>query len=121
MELGPILSSLRRNKVGPTLIALQIALTLAVLSNALFIVEQQTALSRAPSGVADESSVFLISNQWVAASGDLAARAQTDLAYLRALPQVVDVTLSPVQPLGGRGMGTGITLHPDRPRSARAG
>jgi putative ABC transport system permease protein len=99
------------------LIALQIALTLAVLCNALFIVEQQTTLSRAPTGVADESNVFLISNQWVRASPDLAARAKTDLAALRALPQVVDATLSPVQPLGGRGIGMGITVHPERPGS----
>src|ERR1700722_6602072 len=117
MELGPILSSLRRNKVGAMLIALQIALTLAVLCNALFIIEQQTALSRAPSGVADESSVFIISNQWVGGAADMAAREQTDLASLRALPQVVDATVSPVQPLGGRGMGDDITVHPDRPRA----
>ena len=117
MQLRPILCSLRRNKVGATLIALQIALTLAVLCNALFIIEQQTALSRAPSGVADESSVFTISNQWVGGSADMAAREQTDLASLRALPQVADATLSPVQPLGGRGMGEDITIHPDRPRS----
>jgi putative ABC transport system permease protein len=88
-----------------------------VLCNALFIIEQQTALSRAPSGVADESSVFIISNQWVGGAADMAAREQTDLASLRALPQVVDATLSPVQPLGGRGMGDDITVHPDRPGS----
>ncbi|HEY4212477.1 MAG TPA: FtsX-like permease family protein [Steroidobacteraceae bacterium] len=117
MELGPILSSLRRNKVGATLIALQIALTLAVLSNALFIVAQQTAMSRAPTGIADESSVFFISNQWIGGDEDLAARAQADLANLRALPQVADVSLSPAQPLGGRGMGMDITLHPEKRRS----
>jgi len=116
MELGPILSSLRRNKVGAALIALQIALTLAVLCNALFIIEQSTALSRAPTGIADESSVFFISNQWAGASADLAAREQTDLVGLRALPQVADATISPIQPLGGRGMGMSITLHPDRAR-----
>jgi len=117
MELGPILSSLRRNKVGATLIALQIALTLAVLCNALFIVEQQTALSRAPTGIADESNTFLISNQWIGGTADLAARVQTDLASLRALPQAVDVTVSPGQPLGGRGMGMNVTLHPGKKRS----
>jgi putative ABC transport system permease protein len=117
VELRPILSSLRRNKVGATLIALQIALTLAVFSNALFIVAQQTAMSHAPTGIADESSVFFISNQWIGGDEDLAARTQADLASLRALPQVADVTLSPVQPLGGRGMGMNITLHPDKRRS----
>ena len=117
MELGPILSSLRRNKIGAILIALQIALTLAVLCNALFIIEQQTALSRAPSGVADESSVFVISNQWIGGATDMAAREQADLGSLRALPQVADATLSPAQPFGGRGMGMDITVHPDRPGS----
>jgi len=117
MQLGPVLSSLRRNKAGATLVALQIALTLAVLCNALFIIEQQMALSRAPSGVADESSVFVISNQWAGGTADLAGREQTDLASLRALPQVADATLSPGQPLGGRIMGMGITLHPERRRS----
>jgi len=85
--------------------------------NALFIIEQQTARSRAPSGVADESSVFMIVNQWVGGTDDLAAREQADLASLRALPEVADATLSPSQPLGGRGMGENITIHPDRPRS----
>ena len=118
MEIGPILSSLRRNKVGATLIALQIALTLAVLCNALFIVEQQTALSRAPTGIADESNTFFISNQWIGATADLAARAQADLTALRALPQVADVTLSPGKPLGGRGMGMNVTFYPGQGRGS---
>ena len=117
MELGPILSSLRRNKVGAILIALQIALTLAVLSNALFIVAQQTAMSRAPTGISDESNVFFISNQWIGPDEDLPARTQGDLASLRSLPQIADVSLSPAQPLGGRGMGMDITLHPEKRRS----
>jgi putative ABC transport system permease protein len=120
MEIGPILSSLRRNKVGAMLIALQIALTLAVLCNALFIVEQQTALSRAPTGIADESNTFFISNQWIGATADLAARAQADLTALRALPQVADVTLSPGKPLGGRGLGMNVTFYPGQGRGALA-
>lgn len=114
MEIGPILSSLRRNKVGATLIALQVALTIGVLCNALFIIEQQTALSRAPSGVADEANVFLVANRWIKSTTDLEGLMRSDLTALRALPQVADVTVSPVQPLGGRGMGMGISLHAER-------
>jgi putative ABC transport system permease protein len=121
MDIGPIVSSLRRNKVGATLIALQIALTLAVLCNALFIIEQQSTLSRAPTGIADESSVFIITNQWLGGTGDLVAREQADLASLRALPQVADATISPTRPLGGRGMGSAITFHPDRPGAMPTG
>ena len=120
MEIGPILSSLRRNKVGALLIALQIALTLAVLCNALFIVEQQIALSHAPTGIADESNTFFISNQWIGGTADLAARVQADLTALRALPQVTDVTLSPGQPLGARQMGMSVTLYPGQGRGSLA-
>ncbi len=121
MELGPILSSLRRNKVGAALIALQIALTLAVLCNALFIIREQTGLSRQPSGVEDEASVFVVSNQWVGRSGDLAAREKTDLVGLRSLPQVVDATASPDHPLGGPVIVEGIRLLPGTPRSGAGG
>ena len=41
MEIRPILSSLRRNPVAGTLIAVQIALTLAILANVLFIVNDR--------------------------------------------------------------------------------
>ena len=35
MELRPILSALMRNKTGPILVAIQVALSLAILANAL--------------------------------------------------------------------------------------
>lgn len=117
MELGQILSSLRRNKAAAALITLQIAVTLAVFCNALFIIQQQTRLSRAPSGVQDEASVFVIANQWVGQSSDLVAREQTDLAALRSLPQVEDATVSVDHPLGGAFMGEGITVNPSDPKS----
>jgi len=120
MDIGPILFSLRRNKVGAILIVLQIALTLAVLCNALFIIEQQIALSRAPTGITEESNTFFISNQWIGKTADLAARLQADLATLRALPQVADVTVSPSRPLGGRGMGMNVTLYPGKGRGSLA-
>ena len=43
MDVMPILSALKRNKVGAILIALQLALTLAIVSNALFIISQRCA------------------------------------------------------------------------------
>ena len=43
MEIRPILSSLLRNKTGALLIALQVALTLAIVSNALYIVKERMA------------------------------------------------------------------------------
>src|SRR5580692_10856300 len=89
MEVRPILSAMRRNKVGAALIGLQMAITLAILCNGLFIIEQRVAYSKRPTG-ADERNVFVIPNQWIGNPPDLAARLQADLAALRALPGVVD-------------------------------
>ena len=41
MELRPILSAMLRNKTGAVLVGLQIALTLAVVANAVFIIMQR--------------------------------------------------------------------------------
>jgi putative ABC transport system permease protein len=109
MELRPILSALRRNKVGAILIGLQMAITLAILCNALFIIEQRLALSHRLTG-ADETNVFVISNQWVGNPPDLAARLRADLAGLRSLPGVVDATVSNSYPMGNAGSTEGINL-----------
>ena len=60
MELRPIFSTLMRNKTGAILIALQVALTLAIVSNALFIITQRLEIASRPSGVDDEGQVFEI-------------------------------------------------------------
>jgi putative ABC transport system permease protein len=104
--------------MGAALIALQIAVTLAVLCNALFIILQQIQLSRVPAGVENENSLFVVTNQWVAQnSGDLVAREEADLTALRSLPEVADATVSIDHPLGGPVTAEGVTLNPDNSRS----
>jgi len=112
MELRPILSSMRRNKVGAILIGVQIAVTLAILCNGIFIIEQRLALSQRPSGV-DETSVFAIDNEWVGDPGDLPARQQADIAALRALPGVVDAYAANQYPLTNSGWSESVQLDPD--------
>src|SRR3569623_230502 len=63
MQLGPILVALRRHKAGTTLIALQIALTLAIVCNALFIIQQRLVRVDRPSGV-QEADLFVIQTDW---------------------------------------------------------
>ena len=112
MEILPILSAMRRNKVGAILVAVQIAVTLAILCNALFIIQQRLALSSRPSGL-DEANLFAIANQWVGNPPDEAALVQTDLAMLRALPGVVDAYATNSYPLTNSGWGDGASLTPD--------
>ncbi len=105
MEMVPILSTLRRNRVSAALIAVQIALTLAILCNGAFIIRQRVELIDRPTG-ADEASILVMSNQWIGQPKGLEGRVRTDLAGLRALPGVVDAYASNTYPLSNSG-GTG--------------
>jgi len=106
MTLHPILAALRKHKAGVVLIALQIALTLAIVCNAVFIIGQRIERVQRLTGL-DESDLFLVSQQWVGApSGDDPAGAEKldtmlkeDLATLRALPDVASVTTISSLPL----------------------
>src|SRR5258708_29002209 len=113
MELRPILSAMRRNKVGAILIAVQMAITLAILCNGLFIIEQRISLSHRPTGT-DEANIFSITNQWMGEPADLPARAHADLAALRSLPGVVDAYVTNAYPLTNAGRSEGVKLHPDQ-------
>jgi putative ABC transport system permease protein len=99
MKLHPILAALRKHKAGTVLIALQIALTLAIVCNAIFIIGQRIERVNRPTGL-DESNLFFINQQWVGApSADtpsgvekLDEMQREDLAALRNLPGVAAVT-----------------------------
>jgi putative ABC transport system permease protein len=118
MQFRPIISAMRRNKVGAILIAVQMAITLAILCNALFIIQQRIVLSKRPSGV-DEANVVVLDNQWVGSPRDQMARQQGDLAALRSLPGVQDAFATNTVPLTNSGSSTGVSLHADQ-KSATA-
>jgi putative ABC transport system permease protein len=117
MEILPILSAMRRNKVGAVLVAMQMAVTLAILCNALFIIQQRLEGSARPSG-ADEANVLAISNQWVGNPPDQSALVKADLAALRSLPGVVDAAVTNSYPLTNSGWGDGADLKPDQRTSS---
>ncbi|MBB6244884.1 FtsX-like permease family protein [Rhodanobacter sp. MP1X3] len=115
MQIKPILSAMRHHKAGVGLIALQIALTLAIVCNALFIIQQRLAHLSEPTGL-DEANVFVISNQWANQSTEQQTHAQilADMAALRRLPSVRDVSPSNSYPLRGSGWDDYITLTPEQ-------
>jgi putative ABC transport system permease protein len=110
MELHPILSAMRRNKVGAIVIVVQTAITLAILCNSLFLIQQRLRSSERPTGL-QEQDIFTIANQWVGNPPDLAAKVQADLAALRALPEVADAFASQSYPLSNGGWGDGVSLE----------
>ena len=110
MELHPILAAMRRNKVGAVVIVIQTAITLAILCNSLFLIQQRLRSSERPTGL-QELDIFTMANQWVGNPPDLAAKVQADLAVLRALPEVVDAFVSQSYPLSNGGWGDGVSLE----------
>jgi putative ABC transport system permease protein len=117
MTVLPILAALKRHKAGTVLIALQIALTLAIVCNALFIIRQRVAHVVRPSGVT-ESELLTVQNRWVGVD-DARTEALTrgDLVALRSLAGVADASYSNSYPLRGGGMSLGIKLNPEARKS----
>lgn len=113
MEILPILSSLRRNKVGALLIALQIALTLAIVCNSLSIIQQRQARMHRPSGL-DEANTFVFENFYIGPDSTVQPRIKADLAALRAMPGVVDAVASNSYPLKMGGWSSALALRPDQ-------
>jgi putative ABC transport system permease protein len=99
MTLHPILAALRKHKAGVALIALQIALTLAIVCNAVFIIGQRIERVDRPTGL-DEHNLMLVTQQWVGApTGDdpqsvdkLDNMLRADMDTIRRIPGVESVT-----------------------------
>ncbi len=112
LQIKPILAALKRHKAGTLLIAMQIALTLAIVCNALFIINQRVQRLSRPSGM-DEHNVLAIANRWVSADDkDTAPLIKADLQALRQTPGVEDAIATNSFPLRGGGWSTGISLVP---------
>jgi putative ABC transport system permease protein len=110
MQLAPIIAALKRSKTGAVLVVLQIALTLAIVSNVLSIIGARTALFTRPTGT-DEPNLFAIGFRLTEGSGSQASL-DTDLARVRAVPNVVDAVASNTYPLRGSGWVEGVSLRP---------
>lgn len=119
MTLHPMIAALRKHKAGVVLIALQIAVTLAIVCNAIFIIYARIENVRRPTGL-NENNLFLVTQQWVGApSGDdpasvqkLDAMLREDLNALRAMPDVESVAPVNSVPLLQSSWNGSISLKP---------
>ena len=112
MEIRPILNAMMRNKTGAILIALQIALTLAIVCNAVFIIHDRTTKLSRPSGM-DEENIFIMNVSAYKPDYDADSAIKGNLDLLRTLPGVVDATYTQSIPLSGGGWSDGATAKPD--------
>jgi putative ABC transport system permease protein len=110
--LRPIFSALLRNKLGPVLVALQVALSLAILVNAIYIVNLRLDVAARPSGVADEQEVFRVNirNQILGGHEDQIALQKREADTIRAVPGVVSVARVNSFPVSRSGSNTSVYL-----------
>jgi putative ABC transport system permease protein len=111
MEIRPILSALLRNKTGPVLVAVQVALSLAILANALHIVQVRQAVSARSSGVANEEQIFGVSVRHVekGSNEEQLAWQHRETAMLRAVPGVLSVAAASQVPMSRSGSYSGLS------------
>lgn len=122
IQLRPILAALGRHKVATALIVLQVALTLAVASNALLIVAARVVHLSRPTGT-DETHLFVIRNGWTMGQNatQIDANIRADLQTLRQVPGVRDAFSSQGIPLGGYNANiiTHLKLDPEQKAGAQ--
>lgn len=100
MEIQPILAALRRHKLTTVLLALQVALTCTVVSNAVFMIVQRVKLVTTPSGV-DERALSLVTADDLQVGPNPLSLHQTDVAALRRLPGVKSAAIVDYVPFSG--------------------
>jgi putative ABC transport system permease protein len=116
MEIRPIFSALMRSKVSMILIGVQVAMTLAIVCNALFIIGQRLDHMNRPSGM-NEADTFYFSSSGFGQGFDARATIREDLATIRQLPGVADATTSNSVPMSDGGWSTGLSLKPKQKTS----
>jgi putative ABC transport system permease protein len=120
MEIRPILSSLLRNKTGALLIAAQVALSLAIVANALYIIEDRIERTSRPSGVADEHTQIRFSIAQIkepdTAEGKVALQ-ERNAQILRSVPGVASVAWINQTPMSTSGWNMGLSLDTKQPES----
>lgn len=92
MEIRPILSTLLRHKTAAALIVLEIALSCAIICNALFIVSERIETMSLPSGM-DEDRLVEIALSGIGEGTDAEARTAEDIATLRGVAGVESVAI----------------------------
>lgn len=111
MEIRALLSAMSRSKTGPLLVAIQVAITLAVLVNMAYIIQQRLADADKPTGM-DFGNMFWVSTRASSPSYNAAAAAKVDLAYLNSLPGVIAATTTSSLPQSFSSLGLPFSADP---------
>ena len=113
-NIRPIASALWRNRTGAILVAFQIAIGLAVLVNAVYVVKQRVDKIGRPTGM-DTANMIWVASAGFAKDFDYESARREDLATFRGLPGVKAASLFSNIPLSGGGSSSGFQAKPGEP------
>ncbi|MCC4614669.1 ABC transporter permease [Xanthomonas campestris pv. asclepiadis] len=116
MEIRPILSTLRRHKTTAALIVLEVALSCAIISNALFLIGDRLERTQRPSGLA-ETELVTLTISGIGRDENARALTDTDLAALRRIPGVKYASSVSQIPYGDSMWVSGLKLTADQKNS----
>lgn len=116
MKSRSVRFAVHRKKAGAILIAVQIAVTLAILSNAMALIVNRLSWSARSTGI-DEANIFFIYATSVDEPTSLTALQSADLALLRSLAGVANAYSTNSFPLEGGGWSMDVSLKPDQKRA----
>jgi putative ABC transport system permease protein len=120
MHFFPILSTLRRHRTAAALIVLEIALTCAIVCNAIFLIRDRLSRMDRPSGVA-ETELVRIELSGIGTQSDGAALTAQDLAALRAIPGVKFAAATNMVPFGQSSWNNSVSTKFDDTEGTGAG
>ena len=114
MDIRPILTTLRRHKTAAALIVFEIALSCAIICNAVFLISNRLELMDRTSGLA-EKEIVRVQLTGINNNKDARAVTQSDLAALRGLPGVKAATVTNQVTFGDSSWNSGVNLKQDQP------
>lgn len=114
MHVKPILRALRHHRIAVGLLVLEIAFSCAVVCNALFLIGARLERMHRPTGV-DESHLVEVAVRSITPGSPESIMAQTraDLATLRDIPGVADVSVVNQTLFGDHMSASGVSLSDD--------
>ncbi len=113
MEIRPILSAMLRNKTGAVLVVLQIALTMAVVVNASFIINQRLEKMNRDTGI-DVDNILIFQSWGFAKDYNHEASVSRDVNFIGSLPGVIGVTPTRSFPISNGGSANDFRATADR-------
>jgi putative ABC transport system permease protein len=111
MDIRPILSTLRRHKTASTLIVIEIALSCAIVCNALFLIGTRIDRMNRDTGMANDE-IVRINIAGIGSNDNAGADAKADLAALRAIPGVKYATSTNHVPFDNSSWNSSVSIKP---------